>query len=366
MFLKLYNSVQITAGARHALIYDTGTGFLRIIPKGLFNLVADERTDYALLRNEMDPENQAVLNDYLNFITSHKLGFIVHDKKELGYFRNAPVFKENPTLIEYIIIDIADPVLFSPALTDQISDLQIKFLEIRIVKEMDMERIAEIISKLALLNHSSLHEISVVARYSHELHSRIREGHIDTDKFIRFTLYAAGTDAEETFGPVILHLIKKELIIPISCGCIDLKNFNLSHPFSLESKAHNSCLYKKISVDQNGYIRNCPSMPQSFGNISHTSLKEASQATDLKKYWNLTKDTIEVCKDCEFRYVCMDCRAYTERTHTNSEGVDISKPLKCGYDPYTGKWEPWSTHPLKQDAIHYYGMQDLEISGTKV
>ena len=37
----------------------------------------------------------------------------------------------------------------------------------------------------------------------------------------------------------------------------------------------------------------------------------------------------------------------------------LSKPLKCGYNPYTCEWEEWSTNPLKQKAIEYYGMQDL-------
>jgi hypothetical protein len=36
-----------------------------------------------------------------------------------------------------------------------------------------------------------------------------------------------------------------------------------------------------------------------------------------------------------------------------------SKPLKCGYNPYTCEWEEWSTHPMKQKAIEYYGMQEL-------
>ena len=96
-------------------------------------------------------------------------------------------------------------------------------------------------------------------------------------------------------------------------------------------------------------------MPESFGNIKTTSLEKALEHSHFKKYWNLTKDSIETCKDCEFRNICTDCRAYTERNYMNKEGLDISKPLKCGYDPYTGKWEEWSKNPLKQKAIQYYG-----------
>lgn len=55
-------------------------------------------------------------------------------------------------------------------------------------------------------------------------------------------------------------------------------------------------------------------MSQAFGNIKDTTLEETLQDPNFKKYWKLTKDEIEICKDCEFRYICTDCRAYTERT----------------------------------------------------
>src|SRR5690606_41800509 len=118
--------------------------------------------------------------------------------------------------------------------------------------------------------------------------------------------------------------------------------------------AHNSCLNRKISIDAEGNIKNCPSMSESFGNVQDTSLLEAIEKPGFKKYWNITKDKIHVCKDCEFRYICTDCRAYI-----NDPADILSKPLKCGYNPYTGEWSEWSTNPLKQKAIEYYGMQTL-------
>lgn len=151
----------------------------------------------------------------------------------------------------------------------------------------------------------------------------------------------------------------KEIISKSSCGKVDLKYFNTNLPKVLEAVNHNSCLHKKISIDVEGNIRNCPSMSQSFGNIKNITLEEALNHKDFKKYWNLTKDKIEVCKDCEFRYICTDCRAYTERSHKNEFGLDISKPLKCGYNPYTGEWEKWSINPLKEKSIKYYGMKEF-------
>lgn len=70
----------------------------------------------------------------------------------------------------------------------------------------------------------------------------------------------------------------------------------------------------------------------------------------------ITKDKITGCKDCEFRYICTDCRAYIE------EPEDIySKPLKCGYDPNTGEWEDWSKNPLKEQAITHYKLKELVV-----
>ena len=90
-------------------------------------------------------------------------------------------------------------------------------------------------------------------------------------------------------------------------------------------------------------------MKESFGNIKATTLVEALNKEGFKKYWNITKDKIKICQDCQFRYVCTDCRAYIE-----DPSDKYSKPLKCGYDPNTGKWEEWSTNPLKQKAIEHY------------
>jgi SPASM domain peptide maturase of grasp-with-spasm system len=122
-----------------------------------------------------------------------------------------------------------------------------------------------------------------------------------------------------------------------------------------------SCLNREISIDADGNIKNCPSMKESFGNIRDTTLAEAIEKPGFKKYWDINKDQIAVCKDCEFRYICTDCRAYVEDPHDASgpDGTNLSKPLKCGYNPYTGEWAEWSTNPLKQKAIDFYGMREM-------
>jgi len=97
----------------------------------------------------------------------------------------------------------------------------------------------------------------------------------------------------------------------------------------LESVHFNSCLNKKIAVDKTGQIKNCPSMKRSFGFIGTTKLKDVLKDENFRKIWRINKDQIEVCSDCELRYVCQDCRAYLE----DNQNI-YSKPLKCNYNPY--------------------------------
>jgi len=138
------------------------------------------------------------------------------------------------------------------------------------------------------------------------------------------------------------------------CGMIDKKFFSPNIPTYTEALHHNSCLNRKVSISAEGDIKNCPSMSESFGNISDTPLATAIEKPGFKKYWDINKDKVQVCKDCEFRYICTDCRAYIE----NPEDI-LSKPLKCGYNPYSATWSEWSINPLKQKTIDFYGMRDL-------
>lgn len=90
-------------------------------------------------------------------------------------------------------------------------------------------------------------------------------------------------------------------------------------------------------------------MQQSFGNIANISLADVVSTPDFRKYWDINKDEINNCRDCEFRYICTDCRAYL-----SNPDDDYSQPLKCGYNPENCEWDDWASNPLKQKAIQYY------------
>lgn len=115
------------------------------------------------------------------------------------------------------------------------------------------------------------------------------------------------------------------------CGVIKPMYFSCNEGHVLEAYNYNTCLNKKISIDVFGNIKNCPSMIDSFGCIDNTFLSQVINNTVFQKKWHISKKDINVCKDCEFKLICSDCRAYAEN--------EYDKPFKCNYNPYTATWE---------------------------
>ena len=83
------------------------------------------------------------------------------------------------------------------------------------------------------------------------------------------------------------------------------------------------------------------------------SIRDVFTNDEFRTLWSITKDIISICKDCEFRYNCSDCRAFI----SDKNNIQ-SKPLKCGYNPYTNTWEDWSLNELKTYESQKYGFNE--------
>ena len=154
-------------------------------------------------------------------------------------------------------------------------------------------------------------------------------------RIIRLVIYKSPelkvTRFEKSLAEVLF--IEENIMSENCCGKIKYEYFNANIQLFTESQKYNSCLNRKIGIDTLGNIKNCPSMEKVYGNIVQDRIKDIVKYKNFKKYYYLNKDQITVCKDCEFRYVCVDCRAYTENNNL------LGKPLKCNYDPYTAQWK---------------------------
>src|SRR6185295_18691747 len=81
---------------------------------------------------------------------------------------------------------------------------------------------------------------------------------------------APAARSREVGRRVPLAYVEQAIDSPRCCGQVHPAYFRVNGELFLEAQRHNSCLSRKISVDARGEIRNCPSLPESFGNARTT------------------------------------------------------------------------------------------------
>lgn len=125
----------------------------------------------------------------------------------------------------------------------------------------------------------------------------------------------------------------------IEYGLMTRPNFRAERSFFIRSVSGHNCLGGKITITENGDVLPCIfSRNHVMDNVSGVPLKDVVTSPQLQRVWNSTKDNVFVCRDCEYRYVCFDCRPISE-AFADGKADYLSAPYpRCTYNPYTGEW----------------------------
>lgn len=342
-------------GISRSVICDTQNNNYHFIPNGLYDILKKyngKTIDF--VKREFNNKFDEIIDEYFEFLLSNNLIFF---NSNPNLFPSISLEWYSPSLITNMIIDYGEINHDIKTILPQLETLKCSYIQLRFFRKISLSFIEEIV-KLIDKEKSRIISIDFILPYQSSFSKK------ELDKLLKrhpriHSIILFNSPEEKNHEPLWVKMgyliyVKKNILNEKHCGIIRSDYFYSNIKLFSESQSHNSCLNRKISIDVEGNIRNCPSMLLSFGNIKDTKLSEALNHKDFKKYWNITKDEISICKDCEFRYICTDCRAYIE-----SPEDDYSKPLKCGYCPYTNKWERWSDSPLKNTTINYYGLEEL-------
>jgi len=356
-FFNLYSDIFITKGYNRILISDLGRNSSKLYPLELYELIAElKSTSIDRVLENYDPESKIIIQEYLDYLLEREYGFITKEDWDRNFSPLSYEYQDYQP-ISNLFIEV-EKLTISETLIQSIANLGIKHLAVFCRSAASLQ---ELISFDNAFENTPLEGMEITSAYTTELTEdsfALLQRQSQRIYHLQFYQCQEIPLVSNTEGRFTLDFTKDTLAI-ISCGKVNVADFNTNMPKVLEAINHNSCLHKKLGIDVAGNIKNCPALPQSFGNIHEMTLEQVLRQGAIQQYWDMTKEEIMVCKDCEFRNVCTDCRAFTERSHTNKLGYDISKPLKCGYDPYSNEWSDWSLNPLKQQAIAYYGFKPL-------
>ncbi|GMB00332.1 radical SAM protein [Pelosinus sp. IPA-1] len=118
----------------------------------------------------------------------------------------------------------------------------------------------------------------------------------------------------------------------------------------LINKEYNNCLMGKIAITSNGDVIPCIfARDQIAGSILNQPLKEVLTNESLQSCWCATKDAVEKCKDCEYRYACGDCRPLAQGSDPDKRWRAPSP--QCDYNPYLGKWAEKEPEDIEDTKI---------------
>lgn len=147
--------------------------------------------------------------------------------------------------------------------------------------------------------------------------------------------------------------------------CVRNKNkilieyFSSNIPLFTESLKFNTYYNRKLSIDADGNIKNSPEHENNYGNVKNIKLKNVILKDEFKKLWYVHKEMIDVCKECEFRHMCVDGCAPLQR-----ENGSWYRPVECDYNPYISKWKGESSYrTLAESGVFVLATHfEIEIS----
>lgn len=337
-YLYIYAYCFITNGKHRFSILNTMENKLHFFDMCLYQIAKKEFREKSVngILKGLNDNDREVVEDFVGYLIQNNLARFVDD------IDNFPLLQQEwdtPHHIKYSIIDMRDVWHNFDLIFSQLSDLLCPELEVRAYRNLSLADISKLSETFTKYNFDAFYLLIPYAEshFTQEGIERLSTMTKDNSRLVLNVYGVPDTILEElnimknkiTSLEFNLRLFKRIINSHDDCGRI---NINTLKPFDIakvmEIKQHNGCLNRMISIDENGFIKNCPSMIKSWGNIKDTTLVSVYNLKEFQKYWNICNDMVEICSSCEYRCVCLGCRAYTE----NPDNL-FSKPLKCIYTP---------------------------------
>ena len=318
-------------GYERSAILDWQRGILDFIPNEMYEIFRkyDKCKLNDILQN-YNAEEQEIVLEYVDFLIKNEYA-IIGSEKDIQYFVDLPLDFNYAGYITNCICEYSDFTRDNIQLILSQVDgiLNCSALQIICNREVSIQELSKFLQNfvdITFLNH-----LEFILPYSSE-YKNINDLLWKNTIINRLIFYSSPFEKvinmEHSFVIYTCEDLKEK------CGVVDKFYFTQNIFHITEALHHNTCLNRKIYIDKEGNIKNCPFFHKIYGNIMKDDVKEIISTPSFQKFWNIKKDEIKVCKDCEFRYICTDCRVFIKDKN------DIySQPEKCSYNPYIAKWE---------------------------
>jgi len=267
---------------------------------------------------------------FIEYLIESKIGFLAEDIELFSNSKQA--IYETPYQIENVIIEIENLYVIDYfKLLEKLAELDVPDYQIRILSPSI--QIDEVSCLLNILKKTSAKAVELFYPSFEDIKVDKLFQLIKSNKRLsRIFLYDHGYDEIKSNKDLEIDnrliSIKKDIRLD-SSEEIAISNFVADFHIYNEAMSFNVGLNKKLTIDKSGYISNSISSETIIKFSPNIEWKKILNNKTLRKYWEVTNDMIEKCKDCQFRYMCI----------STSELVleyDVYKKRElCYFDPYT-------------------------------
>ncbi|WP_298546101.1 grasp-with-spasm system SPASM domain peptide maturase [uncultured Aquimarina sp.] len=328
-YFKLFSNCILVPGATKAAIYDLQREQLFHIPLSFYEiLTSSEIIKVSNLYDEY-PQDHETLREYFDLLTQNDLIFFMESKQGFENFPEIDFSFNYPSLLSNVIIALkpTESILkYVENIIANVVDTKCKYLQLRFRIDFNSSIFQKVLT--LFFENTFFKGLNLI------IHQSIFD-HSDSKEILKHPLIGQiivfGTENNSSKNSDPNDLVYYEKTdFPKFTGLNEFR-FNHFQPNIIsysEAKSHNLYYNKKAYIAPNGEVFQSPFANNSMGTIFKNSLKEIVEELDFQEIWDISKDKIAVCKDCEFRYVCNDGR------------IPLKKEKKyyfeeaCTYDPY--------------------------------
>ncbi len=115
-----------------------------------------------------------------------------------------------------------------------------------------------------------------------------------------------------------------DVLYPGSLRKVDFNTIELKRTLSPTNTRYHDCLAGTLAITADGYALPCPLLRNFvIGDVKESGIKTILRKKRLRNFWRLTKDEIETCALCPFKYMCHDCRALEYQASGELFGIEF-------------------------------------------
>lgn len=334
----MFASCQIVQGRKRSAIYDLERSAFYDLPNEFLHILEYSRDNTVAELTQQFGDNQGAIETFLDQFVQQELGFYT---SEPDRFPAIDLSWESPHWITNSVIEWSDSAGFEfEQVIGQLDQLACPSIQIRILKDTDHQKIAEILTvpfKETRFNYVEL-LLPFSAGLSHEdLYDLISR----QPRLYVVSIYGAAADRivehdNPQFNKRIVYFKKDIRTEPFEI--IKLDRFFTNINLHAEAMHYNTGLNRKVCIDINGNIKNYISHDRLFGNIRSEKLSDVIQSASFQQIWHISNDKVEICKDCQYRYACVS-NSDLKQIENKYYKIDM-----CGFVPATNTWTTGNEH----------------------